>query len=106
MTFIQTLEELRTVPKFRPTKFGHASGLTDCFGVMSGAEQKFRGTVPKGDDDWVEICQRFERRVEETGKPHVGDLDAATLLSFSHHQNVGRFLKTKQTNCQRKKDRK
>ena len=59
---------------------------------MPGTEKKFGRSIPKGYDDGVEVSQRFERRVEESGEAHVGDLDAAPLLPFAHHQDVGRFL--------------
>lgn len=46
--------------------------LTNSFGIMSGPEQKLRGPVPERHHHWVKVRQRFERRVEEPCKTHVG----------------------------------
>ncbi len=40
-------------------------------GVMSGTQQKFWSSVPEGNNHWVKICQRFQRRIKQPGKPHV-----------------------------------
>lgn len=66
--------------------------FTDGLGVVAGAEEELGRAVPEGDDDGVEVGQRLQRRVEEAGEAHVGDLDAAALRALAHHQNVGRFL--------------
>lgn len=58
---------------------------------MSSAKKEFRCSVPECDDNWIEVCQRLERVVEETREAHVGYLDSAALAALAHDQNVGRF---------------
>ena len=69
--------------------------LTNGFGVVAGSEKQFWRSVPESDDDRIEICQRFEWGIEESGESHVCDLHTTAFHALSHHQNVGRFLNKK-----------
>ena len=58
---------------------------------MSGPEQQLRSSVPECDHHGVQVCQRFERRIEEASEAHVCYLDPASLWALTHHQDVGRL---------------
>ena len=46
---------------------------------------------PKGDDDGIQIRERFQRGVEKSGKSHIGDFNATSIWPFAHHQNIRRL---------------
>ena len=63
---------------------------------MPGTEQELRGVVPKGYYDGIEVGERFQGSVEKTSKAHISNFDATTLLTFTHHQDICRFLNSTQ----------
>ena len=44
---------------------------TDGLGVVSCPKQEFRGAVPEGDDDRIEIRKGFQWCIEESSEPQI-----------------------------------
>jgi hypothetical protein len=55
---------------------------------VPGTKQQLWRSIPESDDDRIEISKRFQRRVEQSGEPHVGNLHPSSLVSLAHDEDI------------------